>query len=361
MTFYLLEEAKKMLKFRANPGLVSLFVVVLSLLICGISAGSEAAGIKVFEKEKRIEVEAEMSTELERYADTLGGAMEYLAVSRGGKEYESVIVLECSPDAVYNALIKLGLQKGKAASFEEDTEKPIPPTGDPVRLFLEWKDQAGKTKRIRAEELIYSTNIKRRMQYVHWPFTGSEFGYFDPESDEKVLQASVSKNVISLHHGDQSVILQNPLEEAAAQKVPYRLLSEVLKERIERRKSQGASPEQIEKLEKRLASMPKAGTKVKLIIDASNPLTRIHVLISGRVQDVGFREFTMRNARRLDLKGFVKNLEDGSVEIVAEGHKFDLDKLVRRVKNGPREAEVEDVKVEKGSFSGEFKEFKVVI
>ncbi|MFQ6043378.1 MAG: hypothetical protein ACE5PV_21200, partial [Candidatus Poribacteria bacterium] len=108
-------------------------MICFSVFISNIAAESDISGIQVFEKEKRIEIEGEISTELERYADTLGGAMEYLAVSKGGKEYESVIVLECAPDAIYNALIKFGLKKGKPASFDEN-DKPILPTGDPVRL-----------------------------------------------------------------------------------------------------------------------------------------------------------------------------------------------------------------------------------
>jgi len=335
-------------------------MMCLSLFISKIVAESDIAGIQVFEKEKRIEVEGEISTELERYADTLGGAMEYLAVSKGGKEYESVIVLDCKPDAIYNALIKFGLKKGKPASFDEKG-KPILPTGDPVRLFVEWKDEEGKTQRIRAEEFIYSTKTKKRMQYVYWPFTGSEIGYFDPESDDEVLMTNVTKNVISLHHGDSSVLLQNPLKEASAEAVPYRLFSKVLKERIQQKKSQGAPQAQIEKLEERLASLPKAGTKVKLIIDANNPLMQIHVLISGKVQGVGFRNFTMRNARRIGgIKGYVKNLEDGRVELVAEGHKFDLDKLVKRVERGPRAAKVEKVEKERRPFSGKYQQFEIV-
>jgi len=346
-----------MFKFKAIARVIISAIICLFLFISNIVAES---GIKVFEKEKRIEVKGEISTELETYADELGGAMEYLAVSKGGKEYESVIVLECTPDEIYNALIKFGLKKGKPASFDEKSGKPILPKGDPVRLFVEWKDEEGKSKRIRPEELIYSVKTKKRMQYVDWPFTGSDIT-LDPESDEEVLMANLTGNVISLHHGDQSVILQNPLKEAAAEKAPYRLFSKVLKERIQQKKSQGAPQAQIEKLEKKLASLPKAGTKVKLIIDANNPLMQIHVLISGKVQGVGFRDFTMRNARRIGgIKGYVKNLEDGRVELVAEGHKFNLDRLVRRIRRGPRAAKVEEIKIEKRPFSGKYKKFEIV-
>jgi acylphosphatase len=346
-----------MIKFKATTRLVT-FSMVFSLLLISISFEAKAEAIQVFEKEKRIEMEGEISRELDRYADTLGGAMEYVAVSKGGKEYESIIVLDCKPADIYNALIKLGVEKGTPASFDEN-DKAIMPTGGPVRLFMKWKDKSGKTISLRPEDMIYNINAMQRMKYAHWPFVGSVMGYFDPESDDEVLQASVTNNIISLHHGDQSVIIQNPMKAGSAAKIPYRLRTRILEEQIEERKSKGAPEAVIERLSKQLASMPPAGTKVKLIIDADNSPAQIQVLVSGDVQGVGFRDFTMRNAKRLGLKGYAKNLENGKVEIVAEGPKFDLDKLIARVKRGPRTATVKGVEVENLKFTGKYKEFEV--
>lgn len=330
--------------------------VAICIFLSTLDIAAET-GIKIFEKEKRIELDGIISTELEKYADTLGGAMEYLAVSKGGKQYESIIVLECKPEAVYNALIKIGLKKGKPASFDEKG-KPILPTGATVRLFVQWKDKNGKTTRIRAEDFIYSVKSKKRMQYVEWPFTGSIFGYFDPDSDDEVLKANLTQNVIALHHGDDSVILQNPLKEAASETAPYRLFSKILKDRIKQRSK--ASKTKIDEWKRKLASLPKAGTEVKLILDANNPRMSLYVLISGKVQGVGFRAFTNRNARRIgDINGYVKNLDNGKVELVAEGRKFQLDKLIRRVRRGPRAAKVDDVKIDRRKFSGKYKKFKI--
>ncbi len=74
--------------------------------------------------------------------------------------------------------------------------------------------------------------------------------------------------------------------------------------------------------------------------------TGLHVFISGRVQGVGFRAFTRRNARRLGLRGWVKNLADGRVEAVFYGEKSDVEELLTRIKTGPSLAEVEDIEVE---------------
>lgn len=332
--------------------------MVLFLLLVSISVEAKAVAIRILDKEKKIIIDGEISTELDRYADTLGGAMEYIAVSKGGKEYESIIVLDCEPVEIYDALLKLGVEKGTSASFDEN-DNAILPTGGPVRLFMEWKNEAGKTIKLRPEDMVYNINAKKRMQYLDWKFTGSVMGYFDPESDDEVLQASVSKNVISLHHGDQSVLLQNPMKAGSAAKIPYRLRSQILEARLREKKEQGAPEGEIKKIEKNLSIMPKAGTKVKLILDANNPMTQIHVFISGKVQGVGFRNFTAKNAERLGLKGYVKNLDDGRVELLAEGSKFALDDLLKKVRRGPRTAEVKDVKVENGKFSGKYEKFEV--
>jgi acylphosphatase len=68
---------------------------------------------------------------------------------------------------------------------------------------------------------------------------------------------------------------------------------------------------------------------------------RIHVFISGKVQGVGFRAFTQDQAQRLKVAGFVRNLTDGRVEMVAEGPAADIDKLLAQVKHGPPSARVD--------------------
>ena len=69
----------------------------------------------------------------------------------------------------------------------------------------------------------------------------------------------------------------------------------------------------------------------------------IHVRVSGRVQGVGFRAFTVRAARDLDVVGRVRNLRDGSVEIRARGRRGELDQLLDAVRSGPPYSRVESV------------------
>ncbi len=67
----------------------------------------------------------------------------------------------------------------------------------------------------------------------------------------------------------------------------------------------------------------------------------LHFLISGRVQGVGFRWFVHTQASMLDLRGWVRNTEDGEVEVVAAGEPEELDDLRRILKRGPRGSRVD--------------------
>ena len=70
---------------------------------------------------------------------------------------------------------------------------------------------------------------------------------------------------------------------------------------------------------------------------------RRRVVAHGRVQGVGYRWFVWREAERLGLRGLVRNLPDGSVEVIAEGVEDSLDRLERALSRGPSVAHVERV------------------
>ena len=67
----------------------------------------------------------------------------------------------------------------------------------------------------------------------------------------------------------------------------------------------------------------------------------LHFLIQGRVQGVGFRWFVHREASELDLRGWVRNTEDGDVEVVATGEEADLAELRSSLRRGPRGSRVD--------------------
>ena len=75
-------------------------------------------------------------------------------------------------------------------------------------------------------------------------------------------------------------------------------------------------------------------------------LARAHLVVTGRVQGVAFRQATVEEARRLGLAGWVRNLRDGSVEALAEGDRRAVEALVAWCRHGPRLARVQDVRVE---------------
>ena len=71
----------------------------------------------------------------------------------------------------------------------------------------------------------------------------------------------------------------------------------------------------------------------------------LHAVVYGRVQGVMYRDFAQRKARRLRLVGYVRNLADGSVEVVAQGTREALEAYAEKLRRGPLLAHVERVEV----------------
>lgn len=88
-------------------------------------------------------------------------------------------------------------------------------------------------------------------------------------------------------------------------------------------------------------------------------MKRIQAYISGRVQGVGFRASTRRIANRLSVKGWVKNLADGRVEVVAEGKKDKIERFINFLHEGPSMARVENVQIIKKEYKDEFERFSI--
>ena len=92
---------------------------------------------------------------------------------------------------------------------------------------------------------------------------------------------------------------------------------------------------------------------------ASGMDARARILITGLVQGVFFRREMTDLARRLGISGWVKNLQDGRVEALAEGERIQLDELIRFCHVGPRGSVVRKVEVEWADYSGEFRGFRI--
>lgn len=89
-------------------------------------------------------------------------------------------------------------------------------------------------------------------------------------------------------------------------------------------------------------------------------MKRVHLFISGRVQGVCFRIETKIRANKLGLNGFVRNLENGRVELAIEGKEEKVNKLVEWAKRGPMFAKVTDMQIAEEKYPGDFKEFKIL-
>ena len=87
--------------------------------------------------------------------------------------------------------------------------------------------------------------------------------------------------------------------------------------------------------------------------------SRIQVFVSGSVQGVFFRLETKKKAGELGIFGWVRNLSDGRVEILAEGEKDKLDELVVWAKKGSDSARIDNLETNWQEFKGEFKDFEI--
>jgi acylphosphatase len=86
----------------------------------------------------------------------------------------------------------------------------------------------------------------------------------------------------------------------------------------------------------------------------------VKIIITGTVQGVFFRNFVKESADKLGLKGFVRNLENGDIEIVAEGDGNSIEQMMDICKKGPKFAQIRNVITEERKYSGEYTEFKVL-
>ena len=294
-----------------------------------VAMGQAEETLQLLEDEQKIVLTGEISKALGTYDDHLQGAVEYLLCGRGGKEYESIIVVNSSTAEIHDAMLKLGLERGTPPMYDEEKDEMIGATGTSVLVFVEWGANGG-TKRVRGEDLLYNMQTQKPMQHIAWIFSGSrEIPDLDSEDEEAMIpQAFVGNDIIALNYVDGSALFQSPIP---SEESPYKKNAKVL---------------------------PPLGTSVKVTIEVNQKMQR-YILISGVVQGVGFRHFTRQNAMRLGVHGYAKNLSNGKVEVVAEGDKATLDEFVSILWKGPPASRVEDVKVEARPHRGEYTSFGV--
>lgn len=295
--------------------------------------------------------------------DQLQGTIEYLLCCSGGKEYEALFITQAQPAKLFEALQQVGLKPGKPA--RETGGKYLLPEGGRLRIFVKWIEDK-EQKRQPVESFVLDTVKAGPMPPVEWAFTGSRQAQH-PETGEQVLEATLAKNLISLHHLDPSVLIQNPLEDGrddGRYKANLKALPKegtwvtlILENSKRSPGDKGVLLSDKESSENGRRNAIHGDRMVEPQVSAAtleNPdlagassmpqsPRRIHWRVSGKVQGVGFRMFTQRMALSLGIRGWVRNLPSGEVELAAEGAEDSMKEFEKKISTGPRGAKVEKV------------------
>ncbi len=88
-------------------------------------------------------------------------------------------------------------------------------------------------------------------------------------------------------------------------------------------------------------------------------MVRAEIIVNGMVQGVGFRYFVLRNAERLQLNGYTKNLRSGEVYTVVEGEKAIVEEMYNIIRVGPAYADVKSASIKWEEPKNEFTRFEI--
>jgi len=86
----------------------------------------------------------------------------------------------------------------------------------------------------------------------------------------------------------------------------------------------------------------------------------VRYIVQGTVQGIFFRQFVKEHADNLSLKGFVRNLTNGDVEIVVEGVLESIERFTKQIRQGPEHSQIRDIQIEERKWTGQFSEFKIL-
>ncbi len=105
----------------------------------------------------------------------------------------------------------------------------------------------------------------------------------------------------------------------------------------------------------------KSYVKYNTVNTMNRIMERATIIVDGIVQGVGFRYKVRAGAVSLGVTGYVKNLDDETVEIVAEGSKQDIESLIQKMRNFGEPVVVKGIKVSRQKATGEFRSFRIVV
>lgn len=146
------------------------------------------------------------------------GPIELFACAPGGKDHESIVILQCKPQNLHLALITIGLRDKTelGGGGPQSLGDPARPVGDRVVVEVEF-EKDGKTERHRAEDLILQVVENKPMDRAGWIFSGSDFApELDPESGKptgrKIYLANRYRSIVTTYH-DPTTLIDNPTVE----------------------------------------------------------------------------------------------------------------------------------------------------
>ncbi len=141
--------------------------------------------------------------------------LEFMAVVMGGKEHESIIAVTGNAEhggampkglaGMINAsILALGFQKGTPVRASRDG-KVLPPEGETIYIYIEWRGEDGKTVRARAEDLVYNLEKKQPMGRGKWVYVGSRFER-DYATSAVVYMADLTGDLVATYSWPNTII-----------------------------------------------------------------------------------------------------------------------------------------------------------
>lgn len=129
------------------------------------------------------------------------GLVEYLACTAYGKLHESILQLNVNPYYLHIAMLLIGLEPGNKPITSQGAQET--PEGDPVAIWVSWKEKDNKLVKYPAEQLVLNKSKNAPMRQTHWIFTGSAFNL-------DRYMAQVDGSIAAVYH-DPYALLDHPL------------------------------------------------------------------------------------------------------------------------------------------------------
>jgi len=157
--------------------------------------------VTAYPRQRRIEVDAQFGIK--------DGILEFFGVAEGGKAYESVLQLNCTPSKLHAALLAVGFETGdvpqetKGDYLDESFGTGVDNPKSYLDVFVEWTEE-DNTVRVRAEQLLFDIAEDKPAAASHWVFTGSFF--VTDDEGKQWYGADVTKSVIAVWYDPSAVI-----------------------------------------------------------------------------------------------------------------------------------------------------------